>query len=79
MTWRISNSPSPTITRSISNCKISCFSASVAPSSRDRIRSQNAVRSANTARALDASWRSLACCSRCSVKAVPPLGDSPAA
>ena len=48
ITWRISSASSPTMTRSMSNCKIRCFSASVASSSRDRTRSQNAVRSAQT-------------------------------
>ena len=48
ITWRISSESSPTMTRSMSNCKIRCRSASVASSSRDRTRSQNAVRSAQT-------------------------------
>ena len=42
MTWRISSESSPTMTRSISNCKIRCRSANVASSSRDRTRRQNA-------------------------------------
>jgi hypothetical protein len=36
------------MTRSMSNCKIRCFSANVASSSRDRTRWQNAVKSAQT-------------------------------
>jgi len=34
------------MTRSMSSCKIRCFSATVASPSRDRTRSQNAFRSA---------------------------------
>ena len=61
MTCRISSESSPTMTRSISNCKIRCRSASVASSSRDRTRWQNASRSDQTA---FAACRSA--CSRCS-------------
>ena len=49
MTWRISSVSSPTITRSMSNCKIACFSSNVASSRRVPIRSQKAVRSVSTA------------------------------
>ena len=49
MTCRISSESSPTMTRSISSCKIRCRSASVASSSRDRTRRQNASRSDQTA------------------------------
>ncbi|WP_231749267.1 hypothetical protein [Tautonia plasticadhaerens] len=49
----------------MSNCKIRCRSANVASSSRDRTRSQNAVRSDQTSLAVCRSERNRCSWSRC--------------
>ncbi len=66
ITWRISNVSSPTITRSISNCNIACFSSKLAPFRRLRIRSQKVLRSLKTFWAWADSRANLSCCSYCS-------------
>ena len=67
MTWRISRRPSPTMMRSITSCKMPCFSVRVASAKRLRTRSQNAATSVRTASAWSRCWRrrvwSSCCCS----------------
>jgi hypothetical protein len=49
ITWRISSVSSPTTMRSMSSCKMACFSAHVTACSRLRTRAQKALRSLSTA------------------------------
>jgi len=69
ITWRISRVSSPTITRSISSCKMAWRSSKLASLNRVRIRSQKVVSSVSTACPRARSCRSCTCCSRWATRA----------